>query len=174
MTYPAPKLPIIVSWTSLLLAAAGAHLALALLLPEQKWVTPLGVSLAVAVAAAFCLAQAKRRTELLRLRWCLLAAGMALWILAYGLSAYSQMSNADTAVASPYLMVFSLRAIPWLLAIVLMSNRKSWPIPACLMGYRRCCLSSRSACCTSPRSPPGRRLPSRLSAVSAPTRTTNW
>lgn len=124
MTYPAPKLPIIVSWTSLLLAAAGAHLALALLLPEQKWVTPLGVSLAVAVAAAFCLAQAKRRTGLLRLRWCLLAAGMGLWILAYGLSAYSQMSNADTAVALPYLMVFSLRAIPWLLAIVLTSNRK--------------------------------------------------
>ncbi|CAN4279374.1 GGDEF domain-containing protein [Pseudoxanthomonas sp. LjRoot125] len=118
------QIPSTAGWLVLLGIALLAHALLAVSYPQQVWVTPLGACLPLGVVLSYCLGQAKGASGVLRVRWGLLAVGTGLWMLGWGMSAYSQLTGADTSVVLPYLMVFALRAIPWLLAIVLTSNRK--------------------------------------------------
>ena len=81
-----------------------AHALLAVSYPQQVWVTPLGACLPLGVVLSYCLGQATGASGVLRVRWGLLAAGTGLWMLGWGMSAYSQLTGADTSVVLPYLM----------------------------------------------------------------------
>lgn len=111
-------------WLAGCLAAASMHAALAATLPDRVWVTPAGTSLVLLVGLAFTLRWAWRTRGDMRLRWALLAAAFALWIGGYAASAHSQLTQADTSLALPYLLLFALRGIPWFLALVRTSDRK--------------------------------------------------
>lgn len=111
-------------WLVWLGLALATHALLAINFSAHVWVTPLGSSLTLCVVLAYCVTRLGSVSGTLKLRWMLLAAGTGLWILGWAMSAYSQLTNADTTKVLPYLMVFALRAIPWLLAVVLTSNRK--------------------------------------------------
>ncbi|MCR6702053.1 MAG: GGDEF domain-containing protein [Dokdonella sp.] len=111
-------------WLTACAAAFLTHAALAVTLPDQVWVTPAGTGLVLLVGLAFTLRWAGRTRGDMRLRWGLLAAAFALWIGGYAASAHSQLTQADTSLALPYLLLFALRGIPWFLALVRTSDRK--------------------------------------------------
>lgn len=111
-------------WIAASIAALLAHATLAIALPTERWVTPAGTSLVLLVGLAFALRGSWRSHGNLRWRWGVLAASFALWIAGYAASAYSQLTQADTSVALPYLLLFALRGIPWFLALVATSDRK--------------------------------------------------
>ncbi len=111
-------------WLAGCVGALLTHAALATTLPDRMWVTPAGTSLVLLVGLAFTLRRSWCTRGDMRLRWGLLAAAFALWIGGYAASAYSQLTDADTSLALPYLLLFALRCIPWFLALVRTSDRK--------------------------------------------------
>lgn len=94
------------------------HLALALSLPERGWVTSAGVGAMCLVAAALCLAEARREPAGSRARWAFPAAAFLLWAAAYAAIAWLQsVVDADAAHARIDTLLFALRGVPWLLLL---------------------------------------------------------
>ncbi len=104
--------------------ALAVHFIFTLTLSDQKWVTPFGVSLVLAVVLAYAVRWANASSGDMQLRWACLATAFGLWILGYAASAISQLSDGDTSVALPYLLLFALRGVPWFLAMVRTTDRK--------------------------------------------------
>lgn len=104
------------------LAVAGGvlvvHLALALTLAGQGWVTPAGVGAMCLVAAALCGAEARRDHPGARGRWALPAAAFLLWAAGSAASAWPHaVVPAAAARARIDTLLFALRGVPWLLLL---------------------------------------------------------
>lgn len=102
--------------------AAGAillgHLGLSLAVPEQGWVTSLGVGAMLLLAFALTLVEARRDDPRLRWRWALLGAGFLLWAGGYAAIAWLQSGDhADTTLARLDTLLLLLRGVPWFLLV---------------------------------------------------------
>lgn len=114
------------------LAAAGGillvHLGLSLTVPEQGWVTSLGVGSMLLLAFALCLAEFKRAEPSLRWRWALLGMGFLLWATGYAAIAWLQsVEKADHSVARIDTLLFMLRGVPWFLLVSRSSDVETGP-----------------------------------------------
>lgn len=114
-----------------MVAAGGillVHLGLSLTVPDQGWVTSLGVGAMLLLAAGLSVAECTRAHPQLRWRWMMLTGGFLLWAAGYAAIAWLQsVVQADHSVARIDTLLFLLRGVPWFLLVSRSSDIETGP-----------------------------------------------
>ena len=107
-----------VRWLLGACAVVLMHLALALTLPQQGWVTCAGIIGVLTLGVMYSLDTARHVSGQLRLKWCLLGVALLLWIGGFFATVYGEyFLRFDPPGAWLNQLLFAYRGLPLLLAL---------------------------------------------------------